>query len=70
MSNQNQIFVYCVNVKETTIYILIIAATDTSMIYRVKVPKFNLFNLFCFTISKDPCDKLEGRFTYYVGSVK
>ena len=40
--NQNQIFVYCVNVKEKTIHILIITLTEASMIYREKVPKFRI----------------------------
>ena len=30
----SRVFVYCVNVKEKTDYILIIAVTDASMIYR------------------------------------
>ena len=30
----SQVFVYCVNVKEKTNYILIIAVTDASMMYR------------------------------------
>jgi len=30
----SQVFVYCVNAKEKTDYILIIALTDASMIYR------------------------------------
>ena len=46
VSNQNQIFVYCVTVKEKTVYILIIAVTDASMIYTAKLPKLTLF---CFT---------------------
>jgi len=57
----NQIFVYCVNVNEKTVYILIIAVTDASMIYREKVPEFILFY---FTISKDPYDKLGGMFNH------
>lgn len=43
------------------IYILIIAVRDASMIYREKVPKLNLLY---FTVSKDPYDKLRGRFTH------
>jgi len=63
----NQIFVYCVNVKNrqfVNINIITIAVTDAVMIYREKVPKLTLFYL---TISKDPvspCDKLGGRFTH------
>ena len=34
LSKSSQVFVYCVNVKEKTDYILILAVTDTSMIYR------------------------------------
>jgi len=51
-SNQsNQIFVYCLNVKNKTIYkVLIIAVTDAGMIYRQKAPTINLFY---FAISKD-----------------
>jgi len=46
-----QIFVYCVNVKNKTIYKLIIAVTDASMIYREKAPKLNLLYS---TVTKDP----------------
>jgi len=39
----------------------IIVVTDASMIYREKVPTLSLFY---FIISKDPYDKLGGRFTH------
>lgn len=50
MFQSHQIFNYCVNVKENTIYILFIVVTNASMTYKEKVPTLKLFY---FTMSKN-----------------